>query len=183
LASALLTGDDHVGLEEHPLERDALFEESGEHRVQDDAGKLLAALDRMRAVHQHFRLDDRHKVLFLTERSVPSKGVRVRTDAGDARQRVGNVDNRPPLREAGAHVVILREAVAEPVEPFGHCFAGKAGERPRTGISLDPRKDALIRENLGEWRAAGAPLTDGLILQDDPLMNSNAPGAVKSISR
>src|SRR5262245_48821691 len=45
LAGALLACDDHVGLEQHPLERDTLLEEGVEHRVKDDAGDFLTALD------------------------------------------------------------------------------------------------------------------------------------------
>ena len=43
----LLARDDHVGLEQHPLERDTLLEEGVEHRVKDDTGDFLAALDRV----------------------------------------------------------------------------------------------------------------------------------------
>jgi hypothetical protein len=60
-----------LGLEQHPLERDSLLEKRVEHRLKNDRGDFLTALDRVRSVHEHFRLDNRHELLLLTESSVP----------------------------------------------------------------------------------------------------------------
>jgi hypothetical protein len=39
----------------------------------------------MITVHQHVRLDDRHRMLFLAERGVSAKGMRIRNHARSAR--------------------------------------------------------------------------------------------------
>ena len=166
MAGALHAGDDHVGLEQHELQRDALLEEGIETRRGAPAGDLFAALDRMRSVHQHFGLDDRHELLLLTERGVSREGMRIRAHARRARQRRRDADNRPPLREAGAHAVIFREAIPQPVQSLGDGLLRGAGKRLRAGIDLDAGNDALAREHLGERRPAGALLTDGLVVQD-----------------
>ena len=36
----------------------------------------------MRPAHQHFRLDDRHKLLLLTERSIPRQRVSIDMHTG-----------------------------------------------------------------------------------------------------
>ena len=92
--------------------------------------------------------------------------MRIRAHARHARQLVGDADDRPPFGEAGAHAVILREAIPQPVEPLGDGLLGGAGERLCAGIDLDAGNDALAREDLGERRPVGALLTDGLVIQD-----------------
>jgi hypothetical protein len=59
------------------LERDTLFEQSVEHRLKDIPSDLLAALDRMRAIHEHFGLHDRHEFLLLTLGGIPAQRVRI----------------------------------------------------------------------------------------------------------
>jgi hypothetical protein len=61
-----LPGMTTLGLSSIASSADTLFDEGVEHGMQDSAGDLVAALDRMRPVHQHFGFDDRHEVLFLT---------------------------------------------------------------------------------------------------------------------
>ena len=106
LAVALLACNDHVRLEQHSFERDTLLEEGMENSVENHAGDLLAALDRVRPVHEYFRLDDRHELLLLTEGSVPRERVGICTHAGGTWQNVRDMDDRPPLREAGTHGAI-----------------------------------------------------------------------------
>ena len=87
--------------------------------MKDHASDFLAALYRVRSVHQHFRFDDRHEMLLLTERGVPSQGVCIGTHARRTRLGVRNPNYRPPLGEAGAHAAVLGQAIPEPVKPFG----------------------------------------------------------------
>ena len=116
--------DDHVGLEQHGLERDPLLEEGVEHGVQHHGGDLFAALDRVRSVHQDFWLDDRDEARFLTERGIARERMGVRAHAGAARPPVGDVDGDGLVR----------------------C----EGEGFRAGIDLDSGHDAPAREHLGE---------------------------------
>src|SRR6516225_4781965 len=116
LARALLTRNHHVRFEQHAFQRNPVLEKGVKHSVQYHTGNLFAALDRMGTVHQHFRLDDRNQILFLTKCSIPRQRESIRAYAGTARQRVTDVDHRPPLREAGAHTAVGRKALPEPVE-------------------------------------------------------------------
>ena len=77
---------------------------------------LAAALDVVVAVHQHFRLDDRHDVGRLAERGVAGQRVGVGLDGALLGMPSADVDHRAPLGEAGALVVILRQALGQPVE-------------------------------------------------------------------
>src|SRR6478735_7010522 len=63
----VFAGNDHVGLQQHTPQPDPLIMERRKDGMKDCSGDLLAAVNRMRSVHQYFRLDDRNKVLFLTE--------------------------------------------------------------------------------------------------------------------
>ncbi len=94
----VFAGNDHVGLQQHALQPNPLIVERRKDRLKDCAGDRLATFDRMRTVHQHFRLDDRNEVLFLTEGRIPRQRVRIGADAGLARQSVADIDDRAPLR-------------------------------------------------------------------------------------
>ena len=142
LLGALLAGDDHVRLEDHALERDARVVELAEHRALRPLGDLVAALDGVagvRAVHQHLRLDDRHDAGFLAQRRIAGERVRVGLDAVPRRQAVGDGDDGAPLGEAGAELVVLGQALAQAVEPFGDRLdlGVRAGERLGAGVDLD----------------------------------------------
>ena len=121
----------------------------------------------MRSVHQDFRLDDRHQVLFLAERGISREGVCVHSHAVGARQYVVYVDHGPPFCEAGAHAAVRREAIAQTVETLGDGLVRRTGERLRADIDLDAGKDALSREDLAERRAGGTLLMDRLVIHDD----------------
>ena len=161
-----MPGDHHVGLKQHAFQQNALLSQCTEHRVKHCAGNLFAALDRMFSVHQHFRLDDRHQMLFLAERGVSPKGVCIRNHARSARQCIRNTENGSPLGKASTHVAVLGEAVPKPVKSFGDRFAGRAGQRLGPGINLDARNNAVACQNLGKRRPLGALLAYGFIIHD-----------------
>src|SRR5262249_20538850 len=144
-----------------------MLEEGVEHRVKDDTGDFLAALDRVRSVHQHFRLDDRHQLLLLTQGSVPRQRMHICTHASGTRSRIRDRDDSAPFRETRTHIVILPETIPQTVKPLGDGFVGRAGEGLRAGINLDAGKDALDRKSLGEQRAIGTLLTDRFVIHDD----------------
>src|ERR1700761_3114398 len=105
-----------------------------EYRLQHRARDFLTALDRMTAVHQDFRLDDRHNVVFLTERGVTGQRVRIGLDGKRSWNPVGDVDARTPLRKTRAQLVVLDQALTQAIETFGDGLAFEAGQRLRTGI-------------------------------------------------
>ena len=79
-------------------------------------GDVVAAVDVVVAVHQHFGLDDRHDLRGLAERGVARERVRVGVDRGVGRDARADVDHRAPFREARALLVIFRQPIGELVE-------------------------------------------------------------------
>ena len=70
LRFAVLAGHHHVGLQHNAFEIDAGIIEIIEHGFQHPVGDLMAAGGIMggdRAIHQHFRLHDRHNACLLAE--------------------------------------------------------------------------------------------------------------------
>ena len=118
----------------------------------------------MFSVHQHFRLDDRHQMLFLAERGVSPKGVCIRNHTRSARQRIRNTKNGSPLGKASTHVTVRCEAVAKPVEPFGNRFAGRTGQRLGPRVNLDAWNNAVTCQNLGKRCPLGALLAYSFII-------------------
>ena len=135
---------------------------------EEDARRdVVRALDRVRAVHQHLRLDDRHDAGLLAERCIARERMRVRPDAVLARQLVGDRVRRAPLRETGTELVVLLEASAEPVEALGDRLALRERQRLRAEVDLDPGDDALRGEQLWERRSVERALADRLVEEDD----------------
>ena len=135
-------------------------------RRERGARDFLATLDAVIAVHQHFRLDDRHDVRFLAQRRVARERMRVGVDRELRRIARADVDDGAPLGETRAELVVLGETLAQPVEAFGNRLVRKAGERLRTGVDLDARDDAELLQILRKRRAVLGLLPDRLVVQD-----------------
>ena len=88
-------------------------------------------------------------------------------DASRAWQIVVDVDYGSPFREARPEAGVLFEPIAESIEPFGHGFARRTGERLRARIDLDAWHDPLFCKHLRERRPASVFLADRLVLHDD----------------
>ena len=114
---------------------------------------------RHRPVHQHLGLDDRHDIVRLAQRRIAGQRRGIggnRIGRGNA---LADIDHRPPFGEAGAEPVIVLEALAETVEPFGDLLARE--ERNILGAAIDlyagERPVAVIlstsaRPSLAFWR-------------------------------
>ena len=171
MSRALLTGDDHVRLQDHALEVDARVVQLAEHRTQrpfGDAGALVDIVRRMLAIHQHLGLDDGNDMRFLAQRRVTGERVRVGLDAIPRRQSIGNRDNAAPLGKARAELVVLGEPLAQPVEALGDRFdfCGGPGERLGARIDLDAGNGAGGPHDVDERRAVFGFLANGLVVQD-----------------
>jgi hypothetical protein len=105
----LVAGEDHVRLEQRPLDVDALVEELGVDGREDARRDEAAPLDRVRPVLQHLGLDDRDDSRLLAQRGVAGERMRVRPDAVLARHRVADRVRRAPLGEAGTEPAVLLE--------------------------------------------------------------------------
>ena len=164
----LLAGDRHVRLEHHAFERDAVEEQRLEGFLEHPAGDLDAAVDIVAAVHQHFRLDDRHDAFALAQRGVAGERMRIGADAGVARHAVlADVDHRAPFGEFGAEPTIFGEPLAQAVEAFGDHFARAIRQRLDALVDLDAGQRARLRDQLDQRRAVLGVLADGLVIEDD----------------
>src|SRR6266566_9094445 len=138
--------------------------------IEDTSQRLLGhfetAFDRVRAIHEHFRLDDRHQIPFLAKRRVTRQRLRVRIDAGVRGYYVADCDNGAPFGKARAQLPILHEPIAQPVEPFGDFLAGKICHRLSTLVHLDPRDDPLLFQGFYERATIASLLPDRFIKQD-----------------
>ena len=119
------------------------------------------------AVHQHFRLDDRHDLRVLAQRGIARERMRVGDDAGIARDALADVDHRAPFREARALLVIFGEPVGELVEADGDEFARAIRQRLGAFVDLDAGDGAGLLDELDQRRAVLGLLPDGLVVEDD----------------
>jgi hypothetical protein len=110
-------GHHHVRLEDHALEDDTLAVELVEQRDERGLRDVEAAIDVVVAVHQHLGLDDRHDPRLLAERGVAGERVGIGVDAIGARDVLADVDDRAPLGEAGAELVIFGSRSRRPSRP------------------------------------------------------------------
>ncbi len=134
---ALLARDRHVGFQDHAFQRDALDPQFLERLVEDALGHLNAAVDVVIAVHQHFRLDDRHDLRGLAQCRITGQRMRVDADRGHARDTLANVDHRAPFRKARTALVIFLQPLGELVEAGGDRFARAVRQGLRSLIDLD----------------------------------------------
>src|SRR6185503_8105407 len=90
-----------------------------------------------------------------------------RPDAVFAGDVLADRDRCSPFGEACPELVILREAVAKPVEPFRNGLSVSKGERLGSRVDLDSWDDAFRAEELGKRCAVGGLLSDRLVEEDD----------------
>ena len=89
------------------------IDRSAKTALRTSSVKLPAAVDRMIALHEHFRPDDRHEHCFLAQGGVAGQSLRVRFNATPA----GN----------GTHLKVFFEAVAQPVQAYGDFLVRMSG--------------------------------------------------------
>src|SRR5450631_66712 len=138
-----------------------------EHDFEHVLGHAEAAVDVVVAVHQHFRLDDRHDLRFLAERGIARQRVRIGLDAVAARDALADVDHAAPFGEARALLVIFRQPVGQSVEADGDEFAGAERQRLGAFVHLDAVDRTGLFDQLDQRRAVFALLPDRLVIEDD----------------
>ena len=141
----------------------ALLRELFIKRRQRRARYLIAAFDRVRAIHNDFRLNNRHNFGFLTQRRIARQRMRIGGEAAGTWQAVGDIDNRAPFGEFCAKRMIFVQAVAQAVQPFRHHFAVMSGHRLGTSIDLDAGQGTCICDNLNQRGAVGSLLAQGFV--------------------
>ena len=109
---------------------------------------FAASLQSMRAVHQHFRFDNRNQSGFLAQRGVARQRVCVGFDATPAGNAIADGNHRPPLGKTRAHLKIFLESVAQAVQTFGDFFAGRTSQLFCSSINFDAGNDSRIGRGL-----------------------------------
>ena len=102
----------------------------------------------------------------LAEGGVAREGVGVGVEAvvrGDA---VTDGDDGAPLGELGAELDVLREAVAQAVEPLGDGLTFGSGEGLGAHVDLDAGVDPLGGEQVREACAVGGGLAQGFVVKN-----------------
>ena len=140
--------------------------EFGKRSLESSVRDLGAALDVVRAVHEHFRLDDRHDSGFLAQGRIARQRVGVGVNAEIARHVRIDIDDGAPLGELRTEFPIPREAFAQPVESLGNLLAGIPGQRLGALVDLDARNHVPLGEIHGKRRAVRRALAQGLVEQD-----------------
>ncbi|EGE56035.1 hypothetical protein RHECNPAF_770083 [Rhizobium etli CNPAF512] len=168
--AGVLAVDDHVRLQDHAFEADASFGQFLENDAQGGFSHFGAAVDVVvarLAVHQAFRLDDRHDLGFLAESRIASECLSVGADRAAGRQRGRDSDDAAPFGKTGAGFIIFGKAFAKTVEAFGDGFAGKFDHRLGAGIDLDAGNGTGGADDVDEWRAVGSLLVERLFEEND----------------
>lgn len=111
---------------------------------------------------------DKETVFYLLAAGgVSSQNVGVLQN-GHRRGLVGaDLEDAAPLGEAAAGVVVRLAALGQVVQTLGGRFAVGALEGDHAGVDLDAGNDAALLEHLGEGRAGGVLVVDGLVEEDD----------------
>src|SRR3546814_82704 len=140
-----------------------LVEDAHQHRFRHDP----AALQIVRAGHQHLGLDARPEALLLGDGGVTGQRVRVRLDAVAGRQAVADADHRPPFRDPGADGAVFGPPFAPALEALGDRLVGCEGQVLGALVDLDAGDDALGVQHVDERPPVGRALPQRLVVEDD----------------
>ncbi len=177
LPGTTMFGLRHRAFELHPRVIELLVE-----HLQGELGDLGAAVDVVIAVHDHFRLDDRHDAFVLAERGIAGERMRIGIDASIARNAGADIDHRAPFGELGAEPPIFGEPLAQAVEAFGDHLARTERQGMRALVHLDAGERAGGLDDLDEGGAVLGLLPDGLVIEDHAGDVAHALGAEQELA-
>src|SRR5262245_22659774 len=86
LLRAGLSGDNHIGFEEHLFQGYPLIVQSSKYRVQDATCHLFAPFYRMATVHKYLWFYDWHEACLLTQSRITAQCMRVHIERGGSRK-------------------------------------------------------------------------------------------------
>ena len=127
---------------------------------------LVATLDRVVAVHQHFGLDDRDDAFVLAQRGVTRERVRVHVEAVLRRDARADVDHRAPLRERAPSSRYSTSRARKPSRPSVTSSSGDSASGVVPLSTLMPGMMPCSSRIFGERAAVGGVLADRLVEQD-----------------
>ena len=157
---------DHVGFQDQSFQSYPLRVEFAEEGTQHPLRHFATRVQCVRAFHEHLRFDDRDQPGFLAERRIPRQRVSVGLDAPLAGKAIADGKHRPPFGEARAHLRILDETRAQPVEALRDLLSRKCRHRLCPDIDLDAGNDAEIGEGFGEGSAIVLTLANGFVVEN-----------------
>src|SRR6266487_5330073 len=121
------------------------------HSIEDTSQRLLGHFETafycVRAVHEHFRLDDRHQITFLTKRRITCQRLGVTRDTYVCWNSVANRDHCAPFGKARSQIPIFRQPLTQPVEPLGDLLAREIWHRLGAFVHFDAGNDPLLLEH------------------------------------
>ena len=114
---------------------------------------LIAPLQRVAAINQHFWLYNRHQSTCLTKRRVPSQTVSIRFNTSPTRNTLTNRNYRAPLSKPCAHLVILSNTLSQTIKTFSHFFTRVTSKLFSASIYLNTRQHARFCNDLQQRNA------------------------------
>ena len=102
-------------------------EKFAEHRAQHFVGDLATLLQRMLAIHDNLRFDNRNEACLLAQRRITSQSMGIGFNATPTRKPIADRNHRAPFGEARAHLKIFVKAITQSVQAFGDFFTGMRG--------------------------------------------------------
>src|SRR5579885_64776 len=130
------------------------------------SGDFSAAVQRVGAIHQNVRLDDRNKAAFLADGSVACERVSICHYAFPRGQALVYPNNSPPFGKLRTEGAVLVEAICEPIQPLGDHFTLGVGKSLHAQVDLDSGNYPAIEQKIREPCSIRAELTDCLVMQD-----------------
>src|SRR6266536_273098 len=99
-------------LHEHLFQCDAMLMQSVKHAFQRLLRDFEMPFNRVRAIHEHLRFDDRHQIRFLTERRVTRQRFAVRLYACGRGDFLANCDHCAPFGKARSELSVFGQSLA-----------------------------------------------------------------------
>ena len=152
LLGAAVSREDHVGLEEGALQVHVVVAQRLVHGCEDLLASDHAGLEVVVPVRQDLRLHDGSEPVQLTDAGVARQNVGVLQDGEGRRPPVADLQDAPPLGEAGAGLVVLLAAVGHSVQALGGGLFVRAEELDDSLVHLDAGDDAPVLDQLHKWR-------------------------------
>ena len=129
---------------------------------------LEMPLNIVRAIHEHFRFDNRHQVRFLAECSVARQQFCICLHTLARRNVLPDADDRTPFGETRSQLPIFRQPLAQSVKTLRDFLAWEIGHRFGSFIHFNAGNDSLLLQRLDEGATVMSFLSNCLVEEDDP---------------
>ena len=162
-----MTAGDHVRLEENALEEDIVVAEGLEDGGVHLLAHLLALVDAVAAVGEHFRLDDGHQAALLADGGVAGQAVAVLENGRRRRLSVADSKDCTPLGKTTPGAVVAVTAHLQVVQTLRGRLAPGAEQRHQALVHLDAGDDGLALEHIRQNASLVVLLGERLLVEDD----------------